>query len=593
MAIYKRGGVISTSARMLIVDLLNERIPLWMISGFLICHVEKLTESSMEAFILYLYRQGNKEGFIRGFSEIPEIFSQSRLGLSSLGRFLSLTKARKALLYPRFHTTVQSSLMVAESTLTVLETRVGLSKSMSSVQSACLVLLQSLITELSRLLPGFDFDSGDWGMESALFKSFESRILSSLAESRVSPAIHAIIDSIRTIRAVLFSLISTDAVSLSKMVEGIFWGAQRAGALEPPLWMMGEAADVLFTQATLRLPKDIKGPTRQAMDALELGFDESPKWQALANIIRKNIGKRQTSGPILILVEQDATVSQLTEVLTCGSKSFLLRKYRNYTIWKKHLKQSPTRAASLGSGVGSLQEAKKKRFLARVEKERKAAASLAKDKTKELDLNLDLDLDASVNIPLVPGKAVLSEDAQGARQEHAFELESEREREQIQDSNEYQEFEKLQTDITDVHFLSESMFTPLTAPFIIIQTYSAFGPSTNGIEVLERLNPSSIILYDPDLAFIRSIETYASTRAEENKTSLEVHFLIYEDSIEETRYLFQVRKEKEAFEKLIQEKAVCHMSFRLFWIDTNSSSFSPSPSCRVLSLDSFSGSRLV
>jgi DNA excision repair protein ERCC-4 len=39
---------------------------------------------------------------------------------------------------------------------------------------------------------------------------------------------------------------------------------------------------------------------------------------------------------------------------------------------------------------------------------------------------------------------------------------------------------------------------------------------------------------------------------------LRVYFLTYENSVEEQRYLSSVRKEKEAFERLIHQKAVPH-----------------------------------
>lgn len=37
---------------------------------------------------------------------------------------------------------------------------------------------------------------------------------------------------------------------------------------------------------------------------------------------------------------------------------------------------------------------------------------------------------------------------------------------------------------------------------------------------------------------------------------MRVYFLLYKDSVEEQRYLSSIRKEKDAFEKLIREKGV-------------------------------------
>lgn len=37
---------------------------------------------------------------------------------------------------------------------------------------------------------------------------------------------------------------------------------------------------------------------------------------------------------------------------------------------------------------------------------------------------------------------------------------------------------------------------------------------------------------------------------------LKVYFMVYENSVEEQKYLTMVRKEKDAFEKLIRDKSV-------------------------------------
>jgi DNA excision repair protein ERCC-4 len=58
--IYQRGGVISVTSRILLVDLLNKRIVPQDISGILVYHAHRVLETSTEAFILRLFRQGNK-----------------------------------------------------------------------------------------------------------------------------------------------------------------------------------------------------------------------------------------------------------------------------------------------------------------------------------------------------------------------------------------------------------------------------------------------------------------------------------------------------------------------------------------------------
>lgn len=70
--------------------------------------------------------------------------------------------------------------------------------------------------------------------------------------------------------------------------------------------------------------------------------------------------------------------------------------------------------------------------------------------------------------------------------------------------------------------------------------------------ILEETKPRYVIMYEPDVAFIRRIEVYRSSHTDR---SIKVYFMYYGGSVEEQRYLSAVRKEKDAFTKLIRERA--------------------------------------
>ncbi|KAJ1719226.1 DNA repair protein RAD16 [Coemansia erecta] len=80
---------------------------------------------------------------------------------------------------------------------------------------------------------------------------------------------------------------------------------------------------------------------------------------------------------------------------------------------------------------------------------------------------------------------------------------------------------------------------------IVVQLYS----SRRGL--LSSLRPTQVVMYDPDPVFIREIELYQA-----NGVPLKlVYFLVYDNSIEEQRYLSAIRRERESFEKLIHDKS--------------------------------------
>ncbi|VDP36725.1 unnamed protein product, partial [Schistosoma margrebowiei] len=86
--------------------------------------------------------------------------------------------------------------------------------------------------------------------------------------------------------------------------------------------------------------------------------------------------------------------------------------------------------------------------------------------------------------------------------------------------------------------------------------------------ILDVLQPNYVILYEPKVSWVRELEVYnarlliqhfsksdsSSNIRELNNSlpSLKIYFVLYENSVEEQRYLTSLRKEKEAFESLIQ-----------------------------------------
>uniref|UniRef100_A0A1X7SE57 ERCC4 domain-containing protein n=1 Tax=Amphimedon queenslandica TaxID=400682 RepID=A0A1X7SE57_AMPQE len=74
----------------------------------------------------------------------------------------------------------------------------------------------------------------------------------------------------------------------------------------------------------------------------------------------------------------------------------------------------------------------------------------------------------------------------------------------------------------------------------------------NFTRVLHSFKPSVVILYDADIKLTRQIEIFKATRRE---IPLKVYFLVYDSSVEEQMYLDSIKREKQAFQQLIQQKA--------------------------------------
>jgi DNA excision repair protein ERCC-4 len=71
------------------------------------------------------------------------------------------------------------------------------------------------------------------------------------------------------------------------------------------------------------------------------------------------------------------------------------------------------------------------------------------------------------------------------------------------------------------------------------------------LNLLNRIQPSFVVMYDPDASFIRELEVYQATRPD---VPVKVYFLVYDTSLEEQKYLSSIKRESAAFENLIRTK---------------------------------------
>lgn len=75
----------------------------------------------------------------------------------------------------------------------------------------------------------------------------------------------------------------------------------------------------------------------------------------------------------------------------------------------------------------------------------------------------------------------------------------------------------------------------------------------SGKNILDMMKPSIIIVYHPDMTFVREIEIY---KADNPSKKLRVYFLFYEDSTEVQKFEASIQRENRAFESLIKQKSL-------------------------------------
>lgn len=96
---------------------------------------------------------------------------------------------------------------------------------------------------------------------------------------------------------------------------------------------------------------------------------------------------------------------------------------------------------------------------------------------------------------------------------------------------------------------NEDNITVLSSPVVIIQSTQS-GPFHIS-RIIQEMRPSYVIMYDSDMTVVRQLEVF---QAKNPQMHLKVFFMMYDKSVEEQSYLTTLRKEKEAFEHLMEEK---------------------------------------
>jgi DNA excision repair protein ERCC-4 len=159
----------------------------------------RVVATSLEAFILRIYRQRNKIGFLKAFSDNPEPFTTGFSPLATMMRNLFL---RKPSLWPRFHLTVAQSLE-GQKKAEVIELEIPMTDAMRDIQNAVLECVEVNMRELKKVKTGLEMD--DWNVDSALHKSFDVIVRRQLDPvwHRVSWKTKQIVNDLTVLRGIL------------------------------------------------------------------------------------------------------------------------------------------------------------------------------------------------------------------------------------------------------------------------------------------------------------------------------------------------------------------------------------------------------
>ncbi|XP_021266875.1 DNA repair endonuclease XPF [Numida meleagris] len=536
---YTQGGVLFATSRILVVDFLTDRIPANLITGVLVYKAHRIIESCQESFILRLYRQKNKEGFIKAFTDNAVAFNT---GFCQVERVMRNLFVRKLYLWPRFHIAVNSFLEKHKPE--VVEIHVSMTPSMLAIQTSILDILNACLRELKRYNPALEVE--DLSLENAIGKAFDKTIRHYLDPlwHQLGAKTKSLVQDLKILRTLLHYLTQYDCVTFLNLLESLKASEKAFG--ENSGWLFLDSSTSMFVNARARVYRiadekvNQKGKVSENRDIKkenelkrELILESNPKWEALREVLNEIENENKNSedlggpGQVLICASDDRACAQLKECITDGAEAFLVRLYNKTfgkdekagEVWIKDRKMVKAKGnARPGTGPQP--------------KKAKLPTSSKQNKHKKQH---------DQTIVQMIGKT---------EEENREELDVEDNKE-LNGSQEDSIEETILEDFP-VNLPSDSYYGIFKNPLTIIHPLQGCSDPYALTRVLHEVEPRYVVLYDAELTFVRQLEIYKAGRPGK---PLRVYFLIYGSSTEEQRYLTALRKEKEAFEKLIRERA--------------------------------------
>ena len=554
---YGQGGIFSITSRILVVDLLTSLLDPETITGLVVLHADKIVATSLEAFILRIYRQRNKAGFLKAFSDNPEPFTTGFAPLSTMMRNLFL---RNVSLWPRFQALVAQSLE-GKKKAEVIELEVSMSESMRDIQNAIMECVEVSIGELKKGNSGLEME--DWNVDSALHKQFDLVVRRQLDPvwHRVSWKTKQIVNDLTVLRGMLHTLLTYDAVSFNRHLDTIL------AAHSPPPgstrqnqspWLFLDAAHTIFDIAKRRVytGKSGKGGAEDD-DSLRPVLEEQPKWAILSEVLEEidrdlyfnPVLRGDSNGTILIMCTDTAQCRQLREYLQTmhvrpetgsddddeekehePSAAFMMRrKLRGYLKWKKEFAKISAALFAENqnalNGATNTKTGTKESFRGKAPANKRrrvrGGGSTGSGPTRATNGSIQVSEDKPLEVATLMSEIKPTETEAAQKEEVVADP--------LEDMDDFYQLYDMQ-DLVVVHAYDGDMDE----------------------HVLEEVKPRYIIMYEPDTSFVRRVEVYRSSH---NDRNVRVYFLYYGGSVEEQRYLSSVRREKDAFAKLIKEKS--------------------------------------
>ncbi|GLT91150.1 hypothetical protein SLE2022_090520 [Rubroshorea leprosula] len=610
LSLYSSGRILLVSPRILIVDLLTNKAPASLISGLIFLSTHSLSESSTESFIVRILKSFKKDASVYAFSDKPHAMVS---GFAKTERIMKSLFIKKLHLWPRFQVNVSDEL--ERDPPEVIDIRVPMSKYMVGIQGAIVEVMDACLKEMRKTnkvdVEDLTVENGLFKSFDEIVRRQLDPIWHTLGKKTKQ-----LVSDLKTLRKLLDYLVRYDAVSFLKYLDtlrvsesfrSVWIFAESSYKIfdyaKKRVYRFGRSDGKINAKTKIKSSKKRKlkedddngeeaisssSTTSMNTTVLEEVLEESPKWKVLRDVLEEIEEERQkqalstellfdgeedNNGIVLVACKDERSCMQLEDCISNTPQKVMRDEWEKYLLSKVELrgvqtpqKKKPKAPKGYGilDGVIPVIAAQNTDASSACKQEHEAlmaAASKIKNLAKkQSDATVDTEPQvgssrqgkgrAKVKKKKVPANVEQSGDGDNCNNTKAYidnkskisDLENEVEKNGINPA--------IQNGVLEKHVMRVNATKDGDSkqlPPVYFHALESDRP------ILDILKPSVIIVYHPDMTFVREIEVY---KAENPAKQVKVYFLFYEDSTEVRKFEASIRRENGAFESLIRQKSM-------------------------------------
>jgi DNA excision repair protein ERCC-4 len=309
--VYLDGGVQFITSRVLMVDLLTDRIPVQNVTGIVVYRAHEILRSFQESFILRLYREKKEGGFVKAFTDNPTVITSS--GIGQLQRLFDKLYVKNVRLLPRFDSVIKETYDAAPPKLCELE--VDLPYQLRKVRMGLMDIIRTCVRELKQTVHSLEIEMEDDALSpsAALYPSkleLDLRRKTLLLSERQE----RILNDLGLLRALLRKVEDLDPFTAFRFVQKLRTNKD----------LIENNSGWLFTPTASKIFTGLENlcSTKTSEDSMPM-VASPPKWDALKTALCEiRLNYLDSDEKILILSPSEECCRQLLDVIKFGDKKF-------------------------------------------------------------------------------------------------------------------------------------------------------------------------------------------------------------------------------------------------------------------------------